>query len=63
VKVADFPRQYRWTMVRVYPLISGVPDVFEATQDEIDDGFARVLENGNLRRIHEMYLETHRGRA
>jgi hypothetical protein len=61
LKVSDFPRQYRWSMVRAYSVISGVPDVFEATQDKIDAGFALILENRNLRRTHEMYLEDRRG--
>lgn len=60
--VGDFPRQYRWSMVRAYSVISDVSDVFEATQEEIDAGFALILENRNLRRTHEMYLESHRGR-
>jgi hypothetical protein len=62
MRVDDFPRQYRWSMVRAYPVISAVPDVFEATQAEIDDGFALCLENRHLRQTHEMYLAEHRGR-
>lgn len=60
MQVEDFPRQYRWSMVKAYSIISGVPNVFEATHAEIDAGFARCLENRNLRLTHEMYLAEHR---
>lgn len=63
LRVEDFPRQYRWSMVRAYPVISGVPDVFEATQGHIDGGFARCLRARNLRRTHEMYLAESKGRV
>lgn len=56
MRVADFSRQYRFEMVRAYSVISGVPNVFEATHAEIDAGFARCLENRNLRPTHELYL-------
>lgn len=56
LRVEDFDRRYRFRMVKAYPVISGVPDVFAATHDEIDAGFRYVLDSRNLRRTHEMYL-------
>lgn len=56
MNVSDFPRSYRFRMVKAYPIISGVPDAYAATHDEIDEGFRYVLEARNLRRTHELYL-------
>jgi hypothetical protein len=48
-RVADFPRSLRFRMVGAYRVVSRVPDVYEATHDEIDAGFARILDNQHLR--------------
>jgi hypothetical protein len=57
--VSDFDRRYRFRMVQAYPFISGVEDVYEATHDEIDAGFAKCLLSGALRRTHDIYLAEH----
>jgi hypothetical protein len=54
--IEDFDREYRFLMVRAYPVISGVIDVYSATHQEIDAGFLRVLANANLRQVHEHHL-------
>ena len=56
MRVEDFPRDYRFKMVDAYRTISGVPNIYEATHEEIDAGFARCLASTNLRRTHEMKL-------
>lgn len=56
LRIEDFDRRYRFRMVEAYPVISGVPDVYAATRDEIDAGFRYVLDNRNLRRTHELHL-------
>jgi hypothetical protein len=60
MRVEDFDRRYRFLMVQAYPVISGVRNVYEATHDEIDAGFARCLQNRNLRDTHRMYLKDRR---
>ncbi len=59
----DFDVEYRVRMVKAYPVISGVPDAFEASWSDIEAGFERVLVARNLRRTHEMYLGAHRRRS
>jgi hypothetical protein len=59
LSVADFDRRYRFRMVQAYPFISGVENVYEATHDEIDAGFAKCLLNSALRRTHDIYLAEH----
>jgi hypothetical protein len=56
LRVEDFDPYYRFHMVRAYPVISGVLDVYCADREQIDEGFRYVLENRNLRRTHELYL-------
>lgn len=51
---------FRFRMVRAYPTISEIADVHEATHDEIDEGFARCLNNRHLRVVAESYLEDRR---
>jgi PAS domain-containing protein len=58
-----FDVEYRVRMVKAYPVISGVPDAFEASWSDIEAGFERVLVARNLRRTHEMYLGAHRRRS
>ncbi len=48
---------YRFRMVQAYPVISGVPNVYEADRDQLAAGFARCLAARNLRRTHELYLD------
>lgn len=60
LSVAEFPRSFRFRMVRAYPTISEIADVHEATHDEIDEGFARCLNNRHLRVVAESYLEDRR---
>lgn len=51
LRVADFPRALRFRMVAAYPVVSDVPDPYEATHQEIDAGFARILDNRHLRAV------------
>lgn len=57
-----FPISYRDSMVRAYPVIAGInrDEYYYATPADKDAAFQRVLNNRNLRRTHEMYLEDHR---
>jgi hypothetical protein len=52
----DFTRQYRWEMISAYSVISGVPDIHEASEDERAEGFRRILAARNLRSTHELWL-------
>ena len=61
MRVEDFPRPYRWLMVRSYAAISGVPNPYAASRAEIDAGFRRVLNNRHLRQTHEMFLADLKG--
>lgn len=56
LSVNDFPRWYRFKMVEAYPVISEIPDPYEATHLELDAGFARCLDNRHLRVTHEQFL-------
>lgn len=56
LSVNDFPRWYRFKMVKAYPVISGVDDPYVATHSELDAGFKLCLENRHLRVTHEMFL-------
>lgn len=56
MNIKDFDRRFRFKMVKAYPYISGVRDVYEASHDEIDTGFARIMQATNLRRTLEMYV-------
>ena len=58
LSVNDFPRWYRFKMVDAYRVISDVVDPHAATHAEIDAGFKRCLENRNLRRTHEQFLDS-----
>lgn len=57
-----FPTDYRDSMICAYPTIAGIDrdGYYYATPAEKDAAFQRVLDNRNLRRTHEMYLEDHR---
>lgn len=57
MNIAEFDREFRFRMVKAYPTISRVPNIYEATWDEIDAGFDCIMQSKNLRRTLEMYLE------
>lgn len=57
LSVNDFPRWFRFKMVKAYPVISEVLDVYEASHNEIDAGFALCLDNRHLRRTAELFVE------
>jgi hypothetical protein len=59
-RVADFPRSLRFRMCAAYRVASRIPDVYEATHDEIDAGFARILDNQHLRLMAVQQLERER---
>lgn len=57
MRVEDFPRSFRFKMVKAYPVVSDVPHVYDADHAEIDAGFARCLENRHLRFVAGTYLD------
>lgn len=57
MRPCDFHRRFRFRMVKAYPVVSEVPDVYEADHDQIDAGFTKCLENRHLRRVARLYLD------
>ena len=60
LSVGQFSRAFRFKMVKAYPVISDVPDAYEATLCEIDCGFARILQSRNLRPVVDSWLADNR---
>lgn len=61
LSINDFPRWYRFKMVKAYPVISGIDDPYAATHIQLDAGFKLCLENRHLRVTHEMFLAEQMG--
>jgi hypothetical protein len=56
----DFDGDYQLRMVTAYPVIGGLTrdGLMFATPDVKRAAFERILANRNLRRTHELYLES-----
>ena len=57
--VDRFPIDYRRRMIRAYPGIARMTseEEWQATARQRNEAFQRILDNRNLRRTHELYLE------
>ena len=50
----DKDLRFRFKTVEAYPVISGIEDVYDASNAEIAAGFQRCMENRHLRRMAEV---------
>lgn len=57
---SQFPSAYKARMIQAYPVIAGMgaDQFFHATAGERETAFIRILSARNLRRTHELYLES-----
>jgi hypothetical protein len=56
----DFEPTYQVKMIRAYPVISGMSgdvQMITASPEEWRAAFQRILDNRNLARTHQLYLE------